>query len=405
LVFNAGSSSLKFELFVRDREWRSRLRGAVRDIGGVRPVLEVEGQGSEDAAAVSEHREAAERILDRLMDAGQPEPLSVQDLVATGHRVVHGGERFSAPTTVTAALMTHLEAIGHLAPLHNPAALSVMRLVLSRLPDVPAVAVFDTAFFRELPEHVQTYAVPRAWSSRYGIRRYGFHGIAHEDLYRRLSASRHDDRPPRRVLSLHLGQGCSIAALRDGRPVETSMGFTPLEGLIMGTRPGDLDVGAVLHMARQGRSWSELERTLNHEAGLLGISGVSGDVRELLGLEDQGDSGARAALAAFCHRLHKYLGAYAAVLGGVDSVVFGGGIGENSPRLRARVCSGLAWLGLQIDESANARCVGSDGRISSDSSAIAVHVIRVREEQAIARAALASIGASEGNAAAAAPFE
>jgi len=398
LVFNAGSSSLKFELFEPAAAWRSCTRGAVRDIGSGAVVLELDGARVRTSTPVETHREAAEILLDELLGEKAHHGVSAASLAATAHRVVHGGERYSAPTRVTAEVLADLKALTDLAPLHLPSALAVMDVAGRRLGEVPAVAVFDTAFFRELPEVARRYAVPNRWLDEHGIRRYGFHGIAHADMYDRLVTGSGATDRPRRVVTLHLGHGCSAAALLDGRPLETSMGFTPLEGLIMGTRPGDIDPGAIVHLQRLGETPATLADALNQDSGLRGLSGTSGDVRELLAAEAAGDARAAFALEAFCHRARKYLGAYAAVLGGIDAVVFGGGIGENAPTLRSRICSGLAWLGLELDEAANAACVGTEQRISAPASTIAVHVVPVREEAAIARAAFASLDVSDAGA-------
>ncbi len=398
LVLNAGSSSLKFELFVREAAWRSHLRGAVANIGRPGASLKLDGQASARSVDVADHAEATRLVMQQLFEG--PDAIDRRQVLATGHRVVHGGEFFSAPTLVEPPVIARLESIADLAPLHNPPALAVVRSVQKQLADVPMVAVFDTAFFRDLPQQAAAYAIPRDWRQKYRIRRYGFHGIAHEYLYRRYLTLTGCSRAPRRVVSLQLGQGCSATALLDGRPVETSMGFTPLEGLIMGTRAGDLDAGVVLHLARRGLSWQSIEDALNRKSGLLGLSEASDDVRELLRLEQAQHPGACLAMAAFCHRIHKYLGAYAAVLGGVDAVLFGGGIGENAPSVRTRACNGLAWLGLDLDEQANAACIaaqtkGTETRISSLSSTIEAYVIPVREEEAIARATLACIGKNQ----------
>jgi len=393
LAFNAGSSSLKFEFFATQPAWRSRIRGAVEGIGRPQSLIRFADGTREHPGAVADPAGAARLIIDRLLDGDLAVGTAAADVMGCGHRVVHGGEHFSAPVRVTHSVHERLAALAELAPLHNVHALAVMEVVRGRLPDVPAIAVFDTAFFRDLPEPARVYALPDAWHAHGRIRRYGFHGIAHEYLSLRLRER--CGRVPERVLSLQLGQGSSIAALRNGAPVETSMGFTPLEGLIMGTRPGDLDAGILLHRMRQGDSWPALDRDLNFRSGLLGLSGVTADVRELVALEAGGHPGATLALAAFCHRIHKYLGAYAAVLGGVDVVVFGGGIGENAPGLRARICAGLAWLGLEIDGAVNAGCAGDEACISKGSSKIEVHVIPVREEEAIARAALRCLKSEE----------
>lgn len=396
LVFNAGSSSLKFELFETVPEWRSCSRGAVRDLGRADAVFELEGAETDEPAVVGTHREAAELVLDALLGGTAGHGLSATSLAVTGHRVVHGADHYSVPTLVTPAVLNDLRSLVDLAPLHLPPSLAVMEAVEGRLAGVPSVAVFDTAFFRDLPDVARRYAVPSRWLDEQGVQRYGFHGIAHADMSERLRGLCTADCPSR-VVTLHLGHGCSITAHRDGRPLETSMGFTPLEGLIMATRPGDIDPGAIVHLQRLGETPEALADALNRESGLRALSGTSGDVRELLALEAAGGARAAFALEAFCYRARKYLGAYAAVLGGIDAVVFGGGIGENAPPLRDRICQGLTWLGLELDEAANAACIGLEQRISSPSSKIGVYVIPVREEESIARAALACLEARSAN--------
>ncbi|MEX2123693.1 MAG: acetate/propionate family kinase [Woeseia sp.] len=389
LILNAGSSSLKFGVFDWADGLRSRVRGALRNIdgsGSSRSTLST-GDTSEVIDSIPSVADAVPILLERLASGVGGLRLGTENVAATGHRIVHGGEYFSAPLRIDAPVFDRLLSLNHLAPLHNPHALAVIEAVAGRFPDAPAVAAFDTAFFHDLPEAVRTYAIPSGWAGRYGIRRYGFHGIAHQYMSLQLRSQWRPAQAPSRVVSLHLGQGCSVAALRDGRPVETSMGFTPLEGLIMGTRPGDIDAGVILHLAQQGHDWHALENVLNRRSGLLGLSGVSDDVRKLLELEAEQHAGAELALAAFCHRINKYLGAYAAVLGGIDSILFGGGIGENSPVIRARVCGALSWLGLELDTKANAHCIGNACRISTDTSAIDVRVIPVDEEPIIAAAA------------------
>jgi acetate kinase len=259
--------------------------------------------------------------------------------------------------------------------------LTVVRATATRYPRVPLYAVFDTAYFATLPSHAREYPLPAEWRYGRGIRRFGFPGLAHECL------ARYARRVPgrgRRLVTLQLGHGCSAAALLDGKPVDTSMGFSPLEGLIMATRAGDLDAGVLLELGRRGEAWSTIGHVLHREAGLKGLSGATGDVRELLELEAHGHEGAVLALAAFHHRILKYLGAYAAVLGGLDSIAIGGGIGENAPAVRARICRGLEWLGLQLDDAANGETVGVEGRITTASSTIAVDVVPVDEELLIA---------------------
>jgi acetate kinase len=385
LAFNAGSSSLKFELFAYESPLRSVVRGAVRDIGRNGTSLVVAGRAA-DTTDVATLAGAARLVLRSLRDGAFGAETAAADIVATAHRVAQGGPEFDAPVIVTPQVYDRLSALGDLAPLHNPAAVAVMAAVADHAPAVPALAVFDSAFYRCLPEHVTAYAVPRIWQTGFAVRRYGFHGIAHSCLSRRITQWCPAN-PPERVLTLQLGQGCSITALRGGRPVETSMGFTPLDGLIMGTRPGDLDAGVLLHLARKGWSWKRIEHDLYRESGLRGLSGASDDMRELLRLEAAGHSGAANAIAAFCHRIHKYVGAYAAVLGGVDAIAFGGGIGENAPTIRARICAGLEWLGLKLDAETNRRALGVDARLSAPSSTIGAYCLTVNEEEAIAREA------------------
>jgi len=386
LVFNAGSSSLKFALIPIGRECAVRARGALRDIGSAAAVLEINGRVFE-SKLVAAHHEAAERILDTVLAEDSDFGASPGAIKAVAHRVVHGGERYTKPIVVSDAVLDDLDKLAELAPLHIPPALRVLRAVGRRLNGVPAVAVFDTALYEDLPEVATAYAVPRHWRVQYGIRRYGFHGIAHANMRDQIVAASSPENDALRLVTLHLGHGCSATAFSGAFPVDTSMGFTPLEGLIMATRSGDIDPGAILYMQRHGSSWQTLENELNHASGLLGLSGASGDVRELLRLEASGHEGAALALQTFCARAVKYLGAYAAVLGGIDVLAFGGGIGENAPVIRRRICRRLEWLGLELDDAANESYAGQVARISAAGSAIAVYVLPVDEEAALGRAA------------------
>jgi acetate kinase len=389
LVFNVGSSSVKFELRAAGAA-QALMRGSVSDVGTTRPSLVIDGGPREALAGLDTPAAAADAVLRYLFgDAPRAAGCAAPGLVATAHRVVHGGSLFRSPVRVTAEVLERLGTLDSLAPLHNPPALAVMRTVEDYLPGLPMVAVFDTTFFRAMPEAAKLYAVPDEWSTPVPIERYGFHGIAHDYLARRVAAL--DMRRPPRLLTLQLGHGCSITALADGVPVETSMGFTPLEGLVMATRCGDVDAGVLVAALRQGLTWQELDAALERRSGLLALSGVSGDMRTLLELETRGHAGARRAVAAFCHRIGKYVGAYAAVLGGVDAIAFGGGIGELAPSIRARVCEYLRWLGLELDESANARALAMERRVSTARSTIDVYCIPVREESLIAEAALACL--------------
>jgi acetate kinase len=303
---------------------------------------------------------------------------------------VHGGDRFREPTVIDDEVVAGIEALIPLAPLHNPANLQGIEVARRQWPDVTQVAVFDTAFHAALPEVAYRYAVPEAWYSDHGVRRYGMHGTSHGYVARR--AAEVLDRPlgQLRLVTAHLGNGTSMAAVADGHSVDTSMGLSPLEGLVMGTRSGDIDPTIVFHVARgTGLAHDAIERALNRDSGLTGLCGDN-DLRAIEQRAAGGDERAALALAVFCHRIRKYVGAYTAVLGGIDALVFTAGIGEHSPTVRARVCDGLAFLGLELDAEANA---ASTTVVSSDDSAVAVLVVPTDEELEIATQTLAAIGA------------
>lgn len=379
LVLNSGGSSLKFCLYQAEAGdgLHQRLRGAVDGFGAdAEWRWEGEGQAHRGRASIEDQRAAARWLLARLAREGV-------DIDAVGHRVVHGDDAFTQPVRLTPAVVARLDALAPLAPLHNPPALEVIRACAETLgARVPMVAVFDTAFHASLPEPARHYALPPDWVRTWGIRRYGFHGLAHRSMYQRYLALA-DAVPPRpRVVTFQLGHGCSAAAIADGTSLETSMGYTPLEGLIMATRSGDVDPGALARLVQAGVSASALEAGLNHESGLRALAGDSGDMRTLLA---RTDARAGRAIDAFCHRARKYLGAYLAVLGGADAVLFGGGIGEHAPSIRARICADFDWCGLRLDARANEAVVGTEARISAAGSAIAGYVLRVDEETLIAR--------------------
>ncbi|MDQ2805756.1 MAG: acetate/propionate family kinase, partial [Chloroflexota bacterium] len=308
------------------------------------------------------------------------------------HRVVHGGDRFHAPTRLTPAVLTTLEAVSALAPLHNPPALAGIRAAQAALgPAVPQVVVFDTTFYTTLPPVAFTYALPAALTAQYNIRRYGFHGIAHAALLAGYCAARAIPPAAATIITLQLGGGCSATAIRQGQAVDTSMGFTPLEGLVMGTRAGDLDPALPAFLARQtGATLDDVDQLLNHEAGLRGIAGGNGDMRELLARR-AGDPQAALAVDLFCYRARKYIGAYLAVLGGAQALVFGGGIGEHAPVIRAEICAGLEWAGVQLDPARNQAATGGAARISADAARISVYVVPVDEAAAIATATVACL--------------
>ncbi len=305
---------------------------------------------------------------------------------AVGHRVVHGGTRFVHPVMIDAEVETALRELSELAPLHNPVALEWISAARSVCPrQALQVAVFDTAFFADLPQ-LADYALPRALGADLGVRRYGFHGLAHEAMWRRWRELHAQLPQGGRIVTLQLGGGCSMAAIDRGRPIDTSMGFSPLEGLVMATRSGDIDPAVVPYLARRLQSSPDrIIEILNHDCGLLGVSGVSADLRALVGASDER---AQDAVELYCYRARKYVGAYLAALGGCDGIVFGGGVGEHMPKIRERILASLGWAGIELDADANRAARGVEARISRAGAPIEVYVIPVDEEHALARAAL-----------------
>jgi acetate kinase len=385
VVLNAGSSSIKFSTFRREGSRLEReLRGQAANLG-TRPLLTAKRGGDviaerELAAAAIDHVDALGMLLEFLQAN-----LRGERIAAVGHRVVHGGLEFMAPTCVDAAILRKLERYMPLAPLHQPHNLAAIRLMLERLTGVPQVACFDTAFHRGIPEVAQLFALPPRFAEA-GIRRYGFHGLSYEYIASVLPSI--DERAAAgRTVVLHLGNGASMCAMRAGRSVATTMGFTAVEGLPMGTRSGSLDPGALLFMFDElGMGVRDVERLIYEQSGLLGMSGISSDMRVLLASEDPA---ARLAVDVFVYRIGRELGSLAAALGGVDAVVFTAGIGENQPEVRRRVCRDAGWLGIEIDDGANAR---AEERISSDRASTSAWVVPTDEELMIARHVLTVIG-------------
>ena len=371
LVLNAGSSTLRY-----------RVVGAAGEsvLGGT--IERVEASGWEAAFAA---------LAQRLDESGLPQ----DELLGVGHRVVHGGARFTTATIVDDDVLEGIEQLVPLAPLHNPPALAGIRQTRERFPGLPQVAVFDTAFFADLPATAATYALDRELAEREGVRRYGMHGISHEYVAARTAEFL--GRPPDelRLIVLHLGNGASAAAIRGRSPVETSMGLTPLEGLVMGTRGGDLDPGVLLYLLRRGHSVDDLEDLLHHRSGLEGLAGRP-DFRDLLSALDQGVETARAAYDVYCHRLRKYVGAYLAVLGGADAVVFTAGVGEHVPRVREDCLVGLGALGVEVDPGRNRVATTGPRSVGTEGSAVAVLVVPTDEEQAIAREVRVRLGTAAG---------
>ncbi|ADV67494.1 acetate/propionate family kinase [Deinococcus maricopensis] len=358
LVLNAGSSSLKYQL-IDTNTGEVLTRGLVERIG----------------TDVPDHTAALHQAMTTL-----PETARVE---AVGHRVVHGGERFSAPTRITDAVLTDLDRLSTLAPLHNPPALQGIRAARALLPAVPMVAVFDTAFHSTLPPHAYTYAIPYDLYSEHGLRRYGFHGTSHAFVAREAAHVLGQDLRDLKLVTLHLGNGASAAAVQGGVSVDTSMGFTPLEGLVMGTRSGDIDPAIALWLAAK-HGPARASDILNRESGLLGLSGVSNDLRDLHRAALAGADRAQLTLQVMVYRLRKQVGAYAAAMNGLDALVFTGGIGENDPWVRAQVVNGLSFLGFHLDEECNERR-GQTTRITLAGEMPAALVIPTDEEGEIAR--------------------
>ena len=393
LVLNCGSSTLKFQLMetvsVKDKE-RKLARGIVDRIGKQASYrFEAGGAVSQEKTAViPTHEEAVRLIIDWL----RSKP-GLDSIDAVGHRVVHGGDRFTKSVLIDDVVIATIEALCEIAPLHNPAALSGIRAARDILgASVPMVAAFDTSYHHSIPEQAALYAIPYELSQKHKIRRYGFHGLAHQyDIarYAEIVGRRADQID---AVTLHLGNGCSASAIRNGQSIDTSMGFTPLEGLVMGTRSGDLDPALVSYLARkEAVDAAEIEQWLNQRSGLRGLSGISNDMRELAAAYDRNPR-ARLAVEVFCYRARKYLGAYLAVLGGAEAVMFSGGIGENSSSVRAMICRDMDWCGLHLDSSANEAVLGRDGIISSDDSSLKIAVIHTDEEMIIARETVLLIG-------------
>ena len=397
LVLNVGSSSIKFQLIDTDgptiaaAKDRRLARGQIERIGGeaIVTLSANDDHSTKRTAPIRDHAAAVEHIITWLTSQESGVPISsVAEIEAVGHRVVHGGERFSHSMRIDDDVWRELEELIELAPLHNPhnlRGITAARAVLG--PGVPQVAVFDTAFHHTLPETAFVYGIPYQLYRRYRVRRYGFHGTSHRYIAYRYRQLTQKSREETKIITLHLGNGASACAIVGGSSIDTSMGFTPLEGLVKGTRSGDLDP-AILDFisAKEGLSLREVDSLLNKQSGLLGVSGLTADMRELLAEEaEHGDRRARLAIELFCYRVKKYIGSYLAAMNGADAIVFAGGIGENSPGVRARICKGLDWLGVEVDEARNAAIIGTEGRIDRKGSRVNLWVIPTDEELLIAR--------------------
>lgn len=406
LVLNSGSSSVKYQFLEMDGE--QVLAGGVVERIGSDDAVHTHKSSADAApgrpaggkvreiASILDHTAAIRRVLAALTHPEYGVIRELQEVSAVGHRVVHGGEQFTGSVLITEDVKECLRALFDLAPLHNPPNLQGIQAAEGLLPGVPQVAVFDTAFHTTMPRIAFLYALPYAMYKRHRVRRYGFHGTSHRYVSGRLGQLvGNPTLQGMKVITCHLGNGASVAAIKDGKSVDTSMGFTPLEGLVMGTRSGDVDPGALPYiMAREELTAWELSSMLNKHSGLRGISGISGDMRQIEEEMENGDSRAREAFEIFEYRLRKYIGAYAAALEGLDAIVFTGGIGENSVRLREAVCRHLAFLGVDLDTEANQQ--RGEVRISTPESRVQVWVIPTNEELVIARDTVAIVRGGAG---------
>ncbi len=386
LVLNAGSSSVKYQLIIPE-EGKMLAKGLVERIGLSGAMLTHETFDKSTvkmSGEILDHRIAIEYVLTILLSPRHGVLKSRKEIDAVGHRVVHGGEAFSGSVLISDEVIREMTKCIDFAPLHNPPNLKGIAAAKALLPDIPQVGVFDTAFHQTIPPHAYIYGLPYVLYKRYGIRRYGFHGTSHRYVTQRVSEILKKDPGTIKIITCHLGNGSSIAAVKNGKSIDTSMGFTPLEGLLMGTRTGDMDPAIILHiMGKEELTASEMNTMLNKHSGILGVSGISSDMREIEELYHSNER-ARLAMDIFTFRIKKYIGAYAAAMGGVDAIVFTAGIGENSDMVREMVCKNMEFLGIQLDEKKNQETRKTEAEITRSGSPVKVFVIPTNEELVIA---------------------
>ncbi|MEA1996209.1 MAG: acetate kinase [Gemmatimonadota bacterium] len=387
-VINCGSSSVKYQLIQTDTG-EALAKGSVERIGMSGAVLSItrsDGYSAKFGVEILDHTQAIEQILAYLQHPKHGVIKNKEELDAVGHRVVHGGQQLTESVLIDNDVIGKIRQCIELAPLHNPHNLRGINASLSNLPGIPQVAVFDTAFHSTIPKKAFLYPLPYVLYRRYEIRRYGFHGTSHYYVARRAEKLAGGERDKLRIITAHLGNGCSITAVNGGKSVDTSMGLTPLEGLVMGTRSGDIDPSIILHiMGREELTLSEANTLLNKHSGLQGLSGISSDMRDLIEESENGNEQAAMAIDVYCYRLKKYIGAYAAAMGGLDVLVFTAGVGENSGLVRKKTCEGLEFMGLELDEEVNSGPIKSETLITRKDSKVKVYVIPTNEELVIAR--------------------
>ncbi len=386
-VINCGSSSLKYQLINTQGEY-VMAKGLVERIGMEGSLLKYSPNNAasiETKCSIPDHKTGIELVIKALTDEEQGVIKSMSEIDAVGHRVVHGGERFADSALITPDVINGIKECCDIAPLHNPPNLEGIFACQKIMPDTPQVAVFDTAFHQSMPPEAYLYGLPYEEYEDYGLRRYGFHGTSHKYVSQKVAALMQEDITDLRIITCHLGNGASLAAVKYGHSVDTSMGFTPLEGLIMGTRCGEIDPAVVTYlMEKKNMTSEEMDAELNRRSGVLGISGLSSDFRDLESAAKAGNERAELAINMFCYRVRKFIGAYAAAMGGVDAVVFTAGLGENSSYIRAKVCKGLGFLGIKIDQKLN-DVRGKEREISTEDSKVKVFTIPTNEELVIAR--------------------
>ena len=402
LVLNSGSSSLKYQLIDAHTEevvakGLAECIGVAQRCGQIVQETKLAGKISFETE-MNCHDDAMDRVFALLTDPEKGVVKRVDEIAAVGHRVVHGGEKFVQPTLITDDVLEGIEKVSQLTPLHNPPNIAGIRACMRLMPGIPQVAVFDTAFHATIPDCAFMYALPYDYYTAFGVRRYGFHGTSHQyvaGIALDMLAKRGVAPEASRIVTCHLGNGCSMTAIRGGRAVDTSMGLTPTEGLVMGTRSGDLDPAILVYLARRlDAPASDIDRIINKESGLLGVSGLSSDMRDIEEAAAKGHARAALALEVFCYRIRKYIGAYAAAMGGIDAIVFTAGIGENSPVVRERACRHLGFLGVELDEAKNASERGRAVDLAKASSRVRVLLVPTNEERMIARETMRVIAAS-----------
>ena len=387
LVINCGSSSLKYQVLDMDTE-TLLCKGLVERIGIEGSVIKHEKIGQDKfvlTTPMADHKDAIGHVLNALVDADHGVVKSMDEIGAVGHRVVHGGEKFASSVLLTEEVLKAIDECSELAPLHNPANLQGIAACKALMPNTPMVGVFDTAFHQTMPAESYLYALPYEYYTKYGVRRYGFHGTSHRFVSMKAAEMLGKDLKDLKIITCHLGNGASLAAIKDGKVFDTSMGFTPLAGLVMGTRCGDIDPAIIAYVAnKEGKTLADMDKVMNKQSGVFGLSGVSSDFRDVEGAANEGNKQAKEALEVYAHRVKSYIGAYIAEMGGVDAIVFTAGLGENGITMRKTICDGLEGLGIELcDERNNVR--GKDTVISKDSSKVKILLIPTNEELMIAK--------------------